>query len=333
MTAATTKPDVAPTRVENPEEYRMSIGEHLEELRWRLILGLGGFIVVFLVCLFYGDTVVAYFCRPLLVTLKDRGLPTTLFSTKLTETFMISIKIAMISAAAIASPWLMYQIWQFVAAGLYPHERKWVTKYSPLSIGLLVGGMSFMYFLVLPWTCQFFIDWAMTMPMQELVANPEVPTTQPMAKIPLIGGDPPVKTLHDGDMYINTATGKLMIIWEGQRRHITFGPMSLVVPQISLQEYIDMVVMLLLVFGIAFQLPLIVAAVLKIGIFDADTLRASRKYVYFGLLIISAAITPGDFITATVALLVPLMILYELGIILGQSGKVEEEADEAAGDK
>lgn len=311
----------------------MSIGEHLEELRWRLILGLGGFIVIFLVCIFYGDTVVAYFCRPLLVTLKSRGLPVTLFSTKLTETFMISIKIAMISAAAIASPWMIYQLWRFVATGLYSHERKWVTKYAPLSIVLLVGGMTFLYFLVLPWTCQFFIDWAMTMPMQELVDNPQVPTTQPLMKLPLVPGDPPLNTLQDGNMYINTATGRLMIIWEGQRRHITFGPMSLVVPQISLQEYIDMVVMLLLVFGIAFQLPLVVAAVLKIGIFDADTLRASRKYVYFGLLIVSAAITPGDFITATVALLVPLIILYELGIILGQSGKTAEGQDAVEGDR
>ena len=71
---------------------------------------------------------------------------------------MVFIDISLISAAALASPWILYQLWQFVAAGLYPHERKYVTRYLPLSIALLISGMLFVYFLVLPWTLEFFID-------------------------------------------------------------------------------------------------------------------------------------------------------------------------------
>src|SRR5688500_15379716 len=72
MTTTTTEPKIdyaRPKHVEDPEQYRMSIGEHLEELRWRLILAMIGFVAVFFICLYFGNDVVAYFCRPLLVTL------------------------------------------------------------------------------------------------------------------------------------------------------------------------------------------------------------------------------------------------------------------------
>jgi len=56
------------------------------------------------------------------------------------------------AACSITSPWAIYQLWQFVAAGLFPKERKYVTKYMPLSIVLLVTGMLFIYYIVLPIT-------------------------------------------------------------------------------------------------------------------------------------------------------------------------------------
>jgi sec-independent protein translocase protein TatC len=110
-------------------------------------------------------------------------------------------------------------------------------------------------------------------------------------------------------------------------RSIPFAPQSLVVPQYNLKDYINLVVMMLLMFGLAFQLPIVVAALLKVGIVEAEQLRAGRRYVYFGLLIVAAAITPGDVITATVALLLPLILLYEGGIILG-SGLKKETPDQ-----
>ena len=71
---------------------------------------------------------------------------------------MTYLKVALICAAAIASPWLLYQLWQFVASGLYPKERKYVTKYLPLSITLLITGMLFLYFIVLPLMMTFFLE-------------------------------------------------------------------------------------------------------------------------------------------------------------------------------
>jgi sec-independent protein translocase protein TatC len=332
MTTTTTtdaqKLDYRPIRpVEDPEQYRMSIGEHLEELRWRLILALVGFVAVFLVCLYFGNEVVAYFCRPLLVTLQSRNLPPWMVDPELGGTFMVYIRISLVTAAAISAPWGVYQIWLFVAAGLYPHERRVVMRYAPLSIVLLVGGMTFVYFLVLPWTIEFFVDWTSNMPLPEVFKRVTiVPDTQPLT-LPVYQGSPDLTTVPNGGMWIDAAAGRINVLVNGKLRSVAFAPQSLVVPQYNLKDYIDLVVMMLLMFGLAFQLPIVVAALLKIGIVEADMLRAGRRYVYFALLIVAAAITPGDVITATLALLVPLILLYEGGIILGTAGMKKDEPD------
>jgi sec-independent protein translocase protein TatC len=333
MTVETkSNPRVSKNKSFDPEEYRMSIGDHLEDLRWRLVLGLLGFVVALAVCLFYGNTVVAFFCRPLLVTLKSRGLPPITFDRQLGGSFMVYMQISLISAASIASPWLMYQLWMFVALGLYRHERKWVTRYAPLSISLLIAGMLFVYFLVLPWTIQFFVDWTSNMPIPNYSSNAVVHATTRPANIPFFEGDLDPKTLKNGDLYYNSLEGKLNLMVNGVIKSIPFAPMSLVVPQYELGEYIDLVVMMLLTFGLAFQLPLVIAAILKIGIVEAAALKKARRYVYFVLLLVAAVITPGDVITATIALMFPLIGLYEFGIILGTMGKKAEpepvEADE-----
>ena len=73
---------------------------------------------------------------------------------------------------------------------------------------------------------------------------------------------------------------------------------------------------MLLVFALAFQLQLVVLAALRLGLLELSAARAARKYVYFAMVVIAAVITPGDVLTATVALLIPLCLLYELGIAL-----------------
>ena len=327
MTTTTTdvKPEYkTPRHVEDPEQYRMSIGEHLEELRHRMIMALVGFVIVLFACLYFGNHVVAYFCRPLLLTLKANGLPPTMFERQLGGTFMTYLNISMISAAAISAPWAVYQIWMFVAAGLYPHERRVVMRYAPLSISLLVGGMLFVYFLVLPWTIEFFIGWAIDMPIPDIGAKAIVTPDVPLPTIPVLKGDPDMSGLAVGSYWFNDLDGKLkFLIAPGKMRSFELAPMSLVVPQYELHDYVRLVVVMLLMFGLAFQLPIVVAALLKVGIVEADMLRAGRKYVYFALLIISAAITPGDVITATIALMFPLIALYEFGIILGAGLKKE----------
>src|SRR3954469_22396134 len=127
----------------DPEEYRMTIGEHLEELRRRMFLGLAGLAVVLILCMIFGDRVMEIFCTPLTRTLERMNLNPQIHYDELGEGFLVWIQVNLITAVAIASPWIVYQIWLFVAAGLYPNERKYVTRYAPISVGLLVGGMLF----------------------------------------------------------------------------------------------------------------------------------------------------------------------------------------------
>src|SRR5438067_2390677 len=153
--------NVSSSRRENfdPDSYRMSIGEHLEELRTRLMLGLGGFVIAAIVFLIIGEKAVrGIFIRPLLLAQQHAHQSPQVYYTEIGESFMVYIKVSMILAAAVASPWILYQLWQFIAAGLYPKERKYITKYLPLSITLLISGMLFLYFVVLPLMLTFFLE-------------------------------------------------------------------------------------------------------------------------------------------------------------------------------
>lgn len=328
MTTATPKPAASPANGFDPDQYRMTVGEHLEELRWRFILALLGFGVVLIGCLFFGTDVVSTFCAPLVNTLAEHDINPQLVTDEVSEGFMVFIQISVISAAALASPWMLYQLWLFVAAGLYPHERKYVTRYLPLSISLLVGGMLFVYFLVLPWTLDFFITFSTAIPLKlNTPAHVAAPTTAPTSspsgqsanlhRVPLVRGDPPKP--QEGDLWMDTTQQRLKLFFNGQVRVISFSADNLLAPEIKLSTYIRLVIAMLITFGLSFQLPLVVLALARIGIVEVEQLGAVRKYVYFAMTILAAVITPGDVITATVALVVPLCLLYELGIWLARS--------------
>lgn len=302
----------------------MTIGEHLEELRRRLILALGGFLIAGAVCLFFGKETLAIFCAPFLDICQAYDINPQLFYTDVSDAFMAYMKISLICAAAIASPWMVYQFWLFIAAGLYAHEQKVITKYVPLSITLLISGMVFVYYLVLPWTLQFFLAFSISIPLPGAHGpTTQVSTTAPAVVIPIIEGDPLEK--QEGQIWLNQLDGRLKLYYKEKVRVVSFGPANLTAPMITLPNYIDLVFGMLLVFGLSFQMPLVVIALVTIGIVERDALKAARRYVYFALSIVAAAITPGDFITATIALLIPLCGLYELGILLSRERKPDPE--------
>lgn len=314
MSSAATQPLDQPF---NPEEYRMTVGEHLEELRKRFVMGLIGFAIAAVFCFIFGDRVVSYFCQPLVNALEEAKVNPQIYITSSGDAFMVFMQISLICAAAISGPWMVYQLWLFIAAGLYSHERKYVTKYVPVSIGLLIGGMLFVYFLVLPWTLSFFIGFAAKIPLYPGGGPkdaPRVATTLPLAKVPLVPGDP--ITAANGDMWYDTTQHRMKMMVDGMPRVVPFGPNNLIAPHITLPDYIDLVLGMLIVFGLAFQLPLVVLALLRIGIVELETMKGARRYVYFAMTVIAAVITPGDVITATLALIIPLCMLYEVGILL-----------------
>lgn len=313
----------------DPDEYQMSIGDHLEELRRRILFGLAGILVLAVLCLVVGRSyLVPIFCRPLIMALQKYDISPQVYVDELADSFMVYIKVSMIVAAALASPWVVYQLWQFISAGLYPRERRYITKYIPLSITLLIVGMLFVYFLVLPWTLQFFIRFTADMPLPPLhyATSTLSPTTQPTFVQALIG-DPAHP--QEYQTWFNGSEGRLKMFAGGQIRVIPFGPSQLLATHFTLPDYLDLVMQLLLVFGLAFQLPLVVLALARIGIVEISQLKSFRRYAYFALVVIAAAISPGDVVTATVALLIPLVFLYELGIWLAVMAENASRAEEA----
>ena len=322
-------PPAAPTSFD-PESYRMTLGDHLEELRGRLIKGLLGFAVAAALCLIFGKDVVSKFCQPLTDVLYQYELNPSLLFTDVSEPFMIYIQISMICAVVLASPWIVWQFWQFVAAGLYPHERKTITRYVPLSMTLLIAGDLLVYYLILPWTLQFFIAFGVTVPITRSPVHAEA-TTQPavVMQVPSVAGNP--MNPPPLSMWFDTIEKRLKFVVPtgdggGMIRSVTFGSENLLNPMITLPNYIDLVLNMLVVFGLSFQLPLIVLAVVKVGVVEVKQLQSLRKVVYFVMTIVACVITPGDAITATVGLMLPLCLLFELGVWLAARS---ERADAA----
>lgn len=306
-----------PAAIDDPDEYRMTFGEHLEELRLRLILGLAGFVVAFAFCLaVVRDWVFQFLCRPLLKVMHDYELNPQLHD-KTGEAFTVYLKLSAIAGTVIASPWLLYQLWKFVSAGLYASERRVVTRHLPLFVGLLFGGVAFSFYVVVPLTLQFLIAFSVSVPLPRDYepASTGVPTTLPT--VPSLAGDPPLP-IPEGAMWFNTTQSRLKVAVAGKVRTVQYTSENLIAPFIELGDYTDMLLMMLLTFGLSFETPLVVMLLVRIGIFPLEELKAMRRIVYFVIVILAAVITPGDAITATVALMLPLAALYELGLLLAR---------------
>lgn len=305
----------------DPDSFRMTVGEHLEELRMRLILALAGLFIAVIACLTFSERVMVFFCAPLTRQLQAHDIAPQIYYSNLTDPFMTYLKITLISAAAIAGPWMIYQLWLFVAAGLYPSERKVITRYIPLSVTLFITGLVFVYVLVLPLSIRFFIDFSNSISVH--VSPYEGPVdVPPLPKLPVIHGDP--KTLEPGQFWVDDVSSKLKVAMPDPSkgpgacriRTIPFGPESLMQPIITIGEYIDLAMTFMLTFGIAFQLPLVLLAVVSIGVVDLTFLRQKRKIIYFAMTVASAFLAPGDIVTSMLALLIPLIVLYEFGLLL-----------------
>jgi sec-independent protein translocase protein TatC len=308
----------------DPTQYQMSIGDHLEELRRRILFGLVGLLPAVIICLIFGQQIVYILCRPLIIALQKNDISPQLYTHEAQDAFMVYVKICFIAAGALAGPWIIYQIWQFIAAGLYPRERHYVTKYIPLSVILLFCGMLFVYFIVLPWSLEFFIKFAADIPLPMSTHTAVGPAASQPSYVQSLNGDPP--SPREYQIWFDESQDRLKFFSRGKVRVIPFGPANLINTQFTLPDYLDLVLRLLLTFGLAFQLPLVVMALARLGIVTVPTLKRLRRYVYFGLSVLAASLAPGDVVTATLALLAPLILLYELGIFLARRAAKAPEA-------
>ncbi len=133
----------------------MSFLEHLQELRKRLFVSVIAIAVGFLLCWWKSKDIFHFLSKPVLDALPQG---TKLAYTQLTEPFMLYINVALIAGIFVASPVILWQLWLFVAPGLYRHEKKWVLPFVIISVGFFVGGGYFGYAVGFPMVAQFLVS-------------------------------------------------------------------------------------------------------------------------------------------------------------------------------
>lgn len=141
--------------METSEEHKMSLTEHLIELRKRLLrifiaLGIG-----FGICYYYKDFIFDIITKPLTQVLPPNS---HLVYIGLTEAFFVYMKLAFFASLIITSPFILYQIWKFISPGLLLKEKKYVVPFVLSSTLLFAGGVLFGYFIALPPAFEFFVS-------------------------------------------------------------------------------------------------------------------------------------------------------------------------------
>ena len=130
-----------------PADRAPTVFDHLVELRSRLLRAVAGLLLVFVALLPFANRLYAFLAQPLLDKLPSGG---QLIAVEVASPFFAPIKLAFFVAVVVAMPWLLYQLWAFVAPGLYQRERRLAMPLLASALVLFYAGCAFAYFLVLP---------------------------------------------------------------------------------------------------------------------------------------------------------------------------------------
>jgi Sec-independent protein secretion pathway component TatC len=143
---------------EDPDSYSMSFGDHLEELRRRILWSLALPLPLWIVTTFlFGEQMIEWLHRPLGRVLQGHHLPSRLQALGPAEALGTSIKLGLVVAIVLSVPWIAWQAWLFVRPGLYRHERRFVHFLVPLSGVLTAVGVCLMYYVMLPLMLQVLV--------------------------------------------------------------------------------------------------------------------------------------------------------------------------------
>lgn len=236
---------------------------HLVELRSRLFKVFGTVFLIFLALLPFSKKIFDLAAAPLTRVVPSGELQALNPAAPLTATIGLTFYLALF----LAMPLILYQIWAFVAPGLYMKEKRFTVPLLVTSILLFFAGIAFAYFVVFPMIFGFISAFA-----------PDTMEYKPDAS-----------------------------------------------------AYVSFIMMVVLVFGFAFETPIATVLLVMTGITTTDKLKTARPYVFLGAFVIGMLLTPPDIISQTV-LAVPVYILYELGIFMSRivSPKSEEPVEEPA---
>ncbi len=234
---------------------RMSFLEHLEELRSRIIKCAIGVAVAFFASLYFAPQMWKAVSDPATSALRDLGLQTKLVFITPTEAFMtIWMKLPMLAAVFLASPWILYQVWAFVAPGLYRRERRWAAPFVISSAGLFILGGAFAYFLAFRFALTFLLG---------------------------IGRDVNVQ------------------------------------PMVTVTEYFDLFVNVMLGIGLVFELPVLIFFLVLLRIASPAFLFRHSRYAILAIAVVAAIVTPTPDVFNMMVFCVPMWMLFFVGIFAG----------------
>lgn len=244
---------------------------HLEELRARLIRVFIASFLGFIACYFVANPIMEALTWPAIhalekVNAQGRDVAATMHFTGFMEPILVQLKTSFLAGLMLTSPYIFYQMWEFIAPGLYEKERRTAIFAVIASTLLFVGGSLFGYFVVFPIGFQYLLGYALDAGMS---------------------------------------------------------------PMLTMGDYFSLATKLLFVFGLSFEMPLILYVLGRLGLVTVDQLRRGRRYAIVGIFIVAAIITPPDPITQTL-MAVPMVILYEISIWLSAVGFRRRAKEKAA---
>ena len=229
---------------------KMSLLQHLEELRKRIIISVLAVIGGFLACWWKADLIYGYMQRPITKVLTAHHLDSQLVYTAPTEPFNIYMKVGLIAGIFVASPVVLYQLWLFISPGLFRNEKRYVLPFMFSTVLLFLAGGAFGYFMVYPAALRFLIE-------------------------------------YPGDQFR---------------------------PLITVTEYTDLFLTIMLGLGIVFEMPIVIMFLALMGIVDAGWLWRNLRYSILIIFIIAAIVTPTTDIMNMCIFAAPMVVLYLFSI-------------------
>ncbi len=295
----------------------MSFGEHLDELRRRLIFALLGVIPIMVVCLAFGQSLLRLVIAPLERALLRANQSPTLQALSPIETFGAYLKVAMVATLVISIPWCLWQLWLFVRPGLYPNEQRFARFLVPLSSALSIIGAAFLYKVLLPLMLYFLILFGVGVAQSNPPTSP-LPQGVTLSSIPILNTDPVDPA--PGAAWVLAPRHQLRIhLADGEIVSTNLTSAGLVAQQYRIADYVDLVFLLILVFALTFQTPVVIMLLSWSGLVDHKFLASKRKHVVLITVVAAAIITPTGDPVSLALLAVPLYLLFEFGLILARA--------------
>lgn len=282
------------SKTDEIEQSSAPLIEHLAELRTRLIRAVIAFIIGMVLAFVVAEPILQFLLGPIENTLRALGDPApTMQYTSPQEYLFTLFRISMVFGFILAFPVISYQLWRFVAPGLYKNEKGAFLPFLVASPVMFLLGASFAHFVVTPLAMAFFLGFA---DVSSIFAN-------------LLSQ---AATVPDG---IPADTAIVPETAEGIR--VTFFG--------KVNESLDITLKFIMAFGLCFQLPVLLTLMGKAGLVSAAGLGAMRKYAVVGILGLAAVVTPPD-VTTQVILFTVVYGLYEISIFLVRIVERKREA-------